>query len=109
MDTCCPPLDQPVLPAEDAAELASMLKVVADPTRLRLLHFIARAGGDVCACDPVEALGVSQPTVSHHLKILAEAGLLGRDKRGRWVHYTLQPDVLDQITAALALPVTVDA
>lgn len=105
MDTCCPPLDQPVLPAGDATELAAMLKVVADPTRLRLLHFVARAGGDVCACDPVEALGVSQPTVSHHLKVLSEAGLLDREKRGRWVHYTLRPDVLAQITDALALPV----
>ena len=109
MDVCCPPLDQPVLPAEDAAELASMLKVVADPTRLRLLHFIAQAGGDVCACDPVEALGVSQPTISHHLKILSEAGLLDREKRGRWVHYTLRPDVLRQISDALALPVPVPA
>ncbi len=107
MDGCCPPLDQPVLPAEDAAELASMLKVVADPTRLRLIHFIARAGGDVCACDPVDALGLSQPTISHHLKILSEAGLLDREKRGRWVHYTLRPDVLAEITAALALPMPV--
>ncbi len=84
-----------------------MLKVVADPTRLRLIHFIARAGGDVCACDPVDALGLSQPTISHHLKILSEAGLLDREKRGRWVHYTLRPDVLAEITAALALPMPV--
>ena len=109
MDTCCPPLDQEVLPAADAVELASMLKVVADPTRLRLLHFVARAGGDVCACDPVEALGVSQPTVSHHFKILTEAGLLDREKRGRWVHYTLRPDVLREISEALALPIPVSA
>lgn len=104
MDTCCPPLDQDVLPADDAADLAAMLKVLADPTRLRLLHFIAQAGGDVCACDPVDTLGVSQPTVSHHLKVLSEAGLLDREKRGRWVHYTLRPDVLGQISDALTLP-----
>lgn len=107
MDACCPPLDQEVLDAEDAADLAAMLKVVADPTRLRLLHFIAQSGGDVCACDPVEALEVSQPTVSHHLKILSEAGLLDRDKRGRWVHYTLRPEALREISDALSLPVGV--
>lgn len=77
---------------EDAVGLARTLKALADPVRLRLLSLIAaHEGGEACVCDLVEPVGLSQPTVSHHLKVLTEAGLITRDKRGVWAYFTLAP------------------
>ena len=84
-------------------ELAALLKVLADPARLRLLSLVAAAeGGEACACDLVDPVGRSQPTVSHHLSTLVDAGLLSREKRGRWAWYRLVPERLASLQAALA-------
>ena len=99
----CSPADlRAAMPAEQAADLARTLKALADPARLRVLSLVAGAHGRaVCVCDLTEPLGLSQPTVSHHLKVLVEAGFLQREKRGVWAHYSLVPGALAQVTAAL--------
>ena len=85
-----------------AGALASRLGAVADPVRLQVLSIIANSpSGEVCACDFVEPLGKSQPTVSHHLKVLSEAGLVEGDKRGRWIWYRLGDDAVSELTGAL--------
>lgn len=100
---CCSPLSADVLSEEDATELADALKVLADPARLRLLSMVASsAAGEACACDLVEPLGRSQPTVSHHLTMLVDAGFLTREKRGRWAWYRAVPERLDVLRSALA-------
>lgn len=98
---CCPPLVREPLSAQGATELARRVKAIADPTRLRLLSLIAANEGAVCMCDLIEPVGLSQPTVSHHLKILVEGGLLNRDKRGVWAYYSLVPGALDSLAAVL--------
>ena len=90
------------LSARDATELARRVKAIADPTRLRLLSLIAAADREVCMCDLIAPVGLSQPTVSHHLKILVEGGLVSRDKRGVWVYYSLVPGALDLLSAVLS-------
>jgi ArsR family transcriptional regulator len=100
-EACCTPLVEAPLSEDDAERLASALRVVADPARLRLLSLIA-AAGESCVCDLTEPLGLSQPTVSHHLKVLTEAGLLAREQRGRWAFFRLQPHGLDLLRDALA-------
>ena len=103
VEDCCPPLLGPPLDEEGAEDLAGALRVLADPARLRLLSLIsAKPGAEACACDLVEPLGLSQPTVSHHLKVLHESGLLWRERRGRWVHYGLRREPLDLLARALA-------
>ncbi len=91
------------LTATEAAELASGFAALADPGRLRLLSLIA-ARPEVCACALVEPLGKSQPTVSHHLKVLTEAGLITGDKRGRWIWYRVVPQRLDLLSRAIEQP-----
>jgi ArsR family transcriptional regulator len=99
---CCAPVRADVLDEIEAAHLAASFAALSDPIRLRLLSFIAAADADeVCACDLIEPSGRSQPTVSHHMKILVEAGLVERDKRGLWVWYRLVPERLDALRAAL--------
>lgn len=99
---CCPPLTRELLSAAAATNLARPLKAIADPARLRLLSMVAaHEGGEACVCDLTEPLGLSQPTVSHHLKVLVDAGLLTRDKRGVWAYFTLVPDALDSLAAVL--------
>lgn len=101
---CCPPLAEASLTEAAARELAEVLRVLADPVRLRLLSLIARAdGSEVCACDLVDVVGRSQPTVSHHLRVLADAGLVTRERRGRWVWYAVVPERLHELGAALRL------
>ncbi len=102
-EPCCPSLlDAPLEPAA-AASLAAAFAALADPARLRLLSLIAaQPTGEVCACDLVEPLGKSQPTVSHHLKVLYEAGLVDREKRGTWVWYRVAPERLAALRAALS-------
>ena len=100
---CCPPVLRGALDREAAEELATALKALADPVRLRLLSFIAaQPEGEACVCFLTEPVGVSQPTVSHHLKILHQAGVLEREKRGTWVYYRVVPERLESIRAALA-------
>jgi ArsR family transcriptional regulator len=103
---CCPTLLQgsPLTQAE-AEHLAAAFRVIADPTRLRLLSLLAaKPGGEACVCDLVEPLALSQPTISHHLKVLFESGLLGREKRGLWVYYRLIPERLQGLRDALGAP-----
>src|SRR5262245_49330243 len=91
-DDCCIPLLREPISAAQAADLARMLKALADPTRLRLVSMVAaHEGGEACVCDLTEPLGLTQPTVSHHLKILVDAGIFTRDKRGKWAYYALVP------------------
>ena len=99
---CCTPVAAPAIDEEDAARLARTLKALADPARLRLLSLIAaHEGGEACVCDLIEPVGLSQPTVSHHLRILVEAGLLSRDKRGVWAYYRVVPGALDALADVL--------
>ena len=100
---CCAPLVRQPLSAEEAADLSRVLKALADPARLRLLSLVAaHEGGEACVCDLTEPLGLSQPTVSHHLKVLVDAGLLSRDKRGVWAYYALVPGALDALAGVLS-------
>ncbi|GAA2688794.1 MULTISPECIES: helix-turn-helix transcriptional regulator [Actinosynnema] len=93
------------LDAGPAAELAPVFKALGDPVRLRLLSMIAaRAGGEVCVCELTPAFDLSQPTVSHHLKLLREAGLVDSERRGTWVYYRLRPETTDRLAALLTRP-----
>jgi ArsR family transcriptional regulator len=98
---CCTPVRSDALSEADASVLASSFAALADPIRLRLLSFITSGDDEVCACDLVEPSGRSQPTVSHHMRILVEAGLVSRDKRGLWVWYRAVPERLDALRAVL--------
>lgn len=105
---CCTPVTGQALDAAAADDLARALKALADPARLRLLSIIAsHEGAEACVCDLVEPLGLSQPTVSHHLKVLADAGLVRRDKRGVWAYYALVPQAVAQLTGHLVSHLTV--
>ena len=100
---CCVPLVREPLSAAAATDLARTLKAIADPARLRLLSMIAaHQGGEACVCDLTEPLGLSQPTVSHHLKVLVDAGLLTRDKRGVWASFSLVAGALDSLSDVLS-------
>jgi len=99
----CPPLLQGPLPEEEAQRLAQALKALADPARLRLLSLLqAQEGGEACVCHLTEPLGLSQPTVSHHLKVLLQAGLVEREQRGSWAYYRVVPDSLAALHQILA-------
>jgi ArsR family transcriptional regulator len=99
----CSPLSEEPLGAADAEQLAAALRVIADPARLRLLSLIqAQADGEACSCNLQEPLGLSQPTVSHHLKVLLDAGLLEREQRGRWAYFRVVPDQLRVLRDLLA-------
>jgi len=98
---CCTPVRTDSLDEADAELLARSFAALSDPIRLRLLSFITSADGEVCACDLVEPSGRSQPTVSHHMKILVDAGLVTREKRGLWVWYQAAPARLDALRAVL--------
>ena len=100
MADCCSVLLEPI-GADHAAELAEAFAALADPVRLRLFSMIASAGS-CCSCELVEPIGKSQPTVSHHTKVLAEAGLIAGEKAGRWVNWSVVPDKVEQLRAALA-------
>ncbi|MET3803079.1 ArsR family transcriptional regulator [Nakamurella sp. UYEF19] len=99
---CCAPPTREPMTAETAAVLAQRLKAIADPTRLRLLSMVAaHENAEACVCDLTEPLGLTQPTVSHHLRVLVDAGLLTRDKRGVWAYFALVPGALDSLAAVL--------
>ena len=92
---CCSPLVSSPLSAETAERIAPLLKAIADPVRLRLLSLVAaHDGGEACVCDLSDAFALSQPTISHHLKVLHQVGLLDRDKRGVWVYYRARTEAL---------------
>lgn len=99
---CCSPLTQEPLSAQQADQIAPLLKALADPVRLRLMSLVAsHADGEACVCDLQEAFELSQPTISHHLKVLHEVGLLGRSKRGVWVYYRIEPSALRDLASLL--------
>ena len=99
---CCSPQTGEPLSAEEAAELARVFKAIADPVRLRLLSLIAsHAGGEACVCDLTGAFALTGPTISHHLKVLREAGLVESERRGTWIYYRVQPDLLARLSAVL--------
>jgi len=99
---CCSPLTRETIPAEQASSLAHSLKALADPTRLRLISIVAASDDqEACVCDLTEPVGLSQPTVSHHLKLLVDAGFLTRSKRGTWSYYRLVPGSLDAVAGLL--------
>lgn len=101
-DACCVPSAVPTLGAEEAQQKAQLFKALADPNRLRLLSIVKAAdGGEACVCDLTEPLALGQPTVSHHLKILVDAGLLQREKRGTWAYYSLVPGALDSVAVGI--------
>jgi ArsR family transcriptional regulator len=100
---CCTPLTAAPLSGADAEKLAHALKAVADPARLQLLSMVAaQDDGEACICDMTGPVGLSQPTVSHHMKILVDAGLLLREQRGKWAYYRLVPRALDELATELS-------
>jgi ArsR family transcriptional regulator len=100
---CCAPITRAVISETDAGRLARTLKAVADPARLRLISMVAaHEDGEACVCDLTEPLELSQPTVSHHLKVLVDSGILTRSKRGTWAYYKLVPGSLDSLAGLLA-------
>jgi len=102
---CCAPLSQGPLSAEQAEQVAPLLKALADPVRLRLMSLVAsHPGGEACVCDLSDAFDLSQPTISHHLKVLHESGLLDREKRGVWVYYRARAQALASLGALIGYP-----
>jgi ArsR family transcriptional regulator len=100
---CCPPLTAQPLTQAQADQVASLLKALADPVRLRLMSLVAsHPGGEACVCDLNDAFDLSQPTISHHPKVLHDAGLLDREKRGVWVYYRVRTEALASIGALIA-------
>jgi ArsR family transcriptional regulator len=102
-EDCCAPLLREPITAGQAADLARTLKALADPTRLRLVSIVAaHQGGEACVCELTEPLGLTQPTISHHLKVLVDAGIFTRDKRGVWAYYALRPGTLQALADILS-------
>jgi ArsR family transcriptional regulator, arsenate/arsenite/antimonite-responsive transcriptional repressor len=99
---CCAPLTRDAMTQPQAEDLAKSLKAIADPARLRLISIIAASEGqEACVCDLTEPLNIGQPTVSHHLRVLTDAGFVTRSKRGTWAYYKLVPGALDSIARLL--------
>jgi ArsR family transcriptional regulator, arsenate/arsenite/antimonite-responsive transcriptional repressor len=102
---CCLPLSAQALSMEQAEQVAPLLKALADPVRLRLMSLVAsHPGGEACVCDLGDAFDLSQPTISHHLKVLHDAGLVDREKRGVWVYYRARTDALLSLGALIGCP-----
>lgn len=102
-ETCCAPLGASVLADDEAEATAALFRALADPGRVRIVNLLANAPGAVCVCDLVAPLGLAQPTVSHHLKILREAGLVARERRGRWAYYALDAGALRRLRDVMDL------
>ena len=100
---CCAPLAAPVLDEEETAATAELFKTLGDPARVRIVNLLATSSEPVCACELYEPLGLSQPTVSHHLKKLVEAGLLEREQRGKWAYFSLRRDAVEKLAAVADL------
>ena len=104
-DACSPPLTGQPLDESAAARLAQTFRALGDPVRLRLVSLIgAHQGGEVCVCDLTAAFNLTQPTISHHLKVLREAGIIDSERRGTWVYYSLVPAALERMSALLSAP-----
>jgi ArsR family transcriptional regulator, arsenate/arsenite/antimonite-responsive transcriptional repressor len=102
---CCTPVVRQVIKPDEADVLAAGFKALSDPARLRLISLVAaHAGQEACVCDLTEPVGLSQPTVSHHLKLLVDAGILTREQRGKWAYYKLVPDTLNTLAGLIASP-----
>src|SRR5688500_17089134 len=100
---CCAPLARQPMTADQAEQVSGLLKAIADPVRLRLMSMVlSHEGGEACVCDLTGAFDLSQPTISHHLKVLHEAGLLDREKRGVWVYYKAKPEAMAAMTSLFA-------
>ena len=100
---CCAPLAAPVLDEEEAVATAELFKALADPARVRIMNVLATTGDPVCVCELIEPLGLAQPTVSHHLKKLLDAGLLEREQRGKWAYFSLKRDAVEKLAAVADL------
>ena len=100
---CCAPLTAPALSEEEAAATADLFKALADPARVRALNLLATSGEPVCICKLIEPLGLSQPTVSHHMRKLLDAGLVEREQRGRWAYFSLRRDAVEKLAAVTSL------
>jgi ArsR family transcriptional regulator len=100
---CCAPLGAATLDEEEALATAELFKALGDPARVRIVNLLATAHGSVCACEMYEPLGLSQPTVSHHLKKLTDAGLLEREQRGKWAYFSLKRDAVHKLAAVADL------
>jgi ArsR family transcriptional regulator len=101
--TCCAPLAGSVLSDEEALATAQLFQALADPARVRIVNVLATSGEPVCACHLNGPVGLAQPTVSHHLKRLVEAGLLEREQRGKWAYFSLKPEAVDKLAAVADL------
>lgn len=103
---CCAPLAANTLSDAEAEATAALFRALGDPARVRIVNVLATAGGEVCGCDLTEGLGLAQPTVSHHLKKLHEAGLLEREQRGRWAYYSLRRDAMLKLASVADVKTT---
>ena len=100
---CCAPLGAPALDDGEAIATAELFKTLGDPARVRIVNLVATSSEPVCACELYEPLGLSQPTVSHHLKKLVDAGLLEREQRGKWAYFSLRRDAVEKLAAVADL------
>jgi ArsR family transcriptional regulator len=100
---CCAPLAAPVLSDEEAEATAELFRALGDPARVRVLNLLATSDEPVCVCNLIEPLGLSQPTVSHHLKKLVDAGLLDREQRGKWAYFSIRPDAAERLAGVTDL------
>lgn len=102
LTACCAPVTDGIIDDDTAVRLAHLFKALADPTRVKLVSLIAAAdGGEACVCDLIEPVQLSQPTVSHHMKLLVDAGLITREQRGKWAYYRIAPTTLAAMARAL--------
>lgn len=100
---CCAPLTDEPLSADDAIDLSRQFKALSDPIRLRLLSLIAsHEGGEACVCELTDVFEVSAPTISHHLRVLRESGLISSERRGTWIYYRVQPEALERVSRMLS-------
>ena len=100
---CCAPLDAPTLSEQEATATAELFKALGDPARVRAVNILATAGEPVCICNLIEPLGLSQPTVSHHMKKLLDAGLVEREQRGKWAYFSLKPEAIEKLATVTDL------
>src|SRR5436305_10276569 len=100
---CCAPLSAAGISSEEADATAELFRALGDPARVRIVNVLATSGEPVCVCHLIEPLGLSQPTVSHHLKRLTDAGLLDREQRGRWAYFSLRPEATEKLSAVVDL------
>jgi ArsR family transcriptional regulator len=101
--SCCRPLAGPSLSTEEAETTALLFRALGDPARVKIVNLLATSGEPVCVCELIEPLGLSQPTVSHHLKKLTDVGLLAREQRGVWAHYSINPEAIVRLGALAEL------